>query len=344
MKKIKFAVVGCGNIGSRHLAILEAEQRADIVSVCDNEIDRCKEYSTLYGGVPYFLDYSGMIRHMDIDVINICTPHGLHAPMAIEAAEMGIHILVEKPMALTVNDAQKMITAAEENKVRLMVVRQNRYNVPISLTKRVLDEGRLGKIFMVQCNVMWNRYPGYYIESNWRGLKRLEGGALYTQVSHFLDLMIWWFGDIIDAKTAIATKNHDIEIEDCGNALLTFDSGVMGNLFWTTCVYNLNYEGSITVVGEKGTIKVGGKYLNKIDFWDIFAYPFPEDIEYIDKPNAYGEYQGTSSNHDKVMKDVVLELLGERHNVVEGDEGIRTIKAIETIYRSADPDFYRGLQ
>ena len=121
MKKIKFAVVGCGNIGSRHFAILEAEQRADIVSVCDNEIDRCKGYSTLYGGVPYFLDYSGMIRHMDIDVINICPPHGLHAPMAIEAAEMGIHILVEKPMALTVNDAQKMITAAEENKGWMMV-------------------------------------------------------------------------------------------------------------------------------------------------------------------------------------------------------------------------------
>jgi predicted dehydrogenase len=260
--------------------------------------------------------------------------------MAIEAAENGKHILVEKPMALTVGDSQKMIQAAKANDVLLMVVRQNRYNVPIGTTKRVLDEGILGKIFMVQCNVLWNRHQEYYEESNWRGIKKLEGGALYTQVSHYIDLLIWWFGDIIDAKVDMDTKNHNIEIEDCGNALLTFESGVMGNLLWTTCVYNKNFEGSITIVGENGIIKIGGQYLNQIDFWDILAYPLPDDIEFIDKPNAYGKYQGTSSNHDKVMQDVVSKLLGERHNIVEGDEGIRTIKAIEMIYKSASPNFY----
>lgn len=344
MNSVKFAVVGCGNIGSRHLAVLEEMPNAKIVGICDIEIEKCKKYSALYGNLPYYLDYSEMINNIDADVVNICTPHGIHAPMAIEAAIDGKHILVEKPMALTVKDSQNMIKVAGENNVRLMVVRQNRYNIPIAMTKKALDENRLGEVFMVQCNVLWNRHQDYYNESNWRGIKILEGGALYTQVSHFIDLLIWWFGDIVEAKVNMDTLNHDIEIEDCGNALLTFESGVLGNLLWTTCVYNKNFEGSITIVGEKGIIKIGGKYLNQIDYWDILAYPLPEDVEFNDKPNAYGKYQGTSSNHDKVMQDVVSILLGERHNIVEGDEGIRTIKAIELIYKSANPDFYGDFQ
>jgi predicted dehydrogenase len=163
----------------------------------------------------------------------------------------------------------------------------------------------------------------------------LEGGALHTQVSHFIDLMIWWFGSIIDAQTSLDTKNHDIEIEDCGQTIVRFESGAMGSIIWTTCVYNKNYEGSITIIGEKGTIKIGGQYLNKIEFWDVMSYPLPEDVEFTDKPNAYGKYQGTSSNHDKVVHDVVAELLNERHNVVEGDEGMKTIEAIELIYKHA---------
>jgi UDP-N-acetyl-2-amino-2-deoxyglucuronate dehydrogenase len=228
-----------------------------------------------------------------------------------------------------------MIEAAQRNHVKLMVVKQNRYNIPIALTKKALESGALGKIFMVQCHVLWNRHQGYYNESNWRGSLALEGGALHTQVSHFIDLMIWWFGDVTHAKTDIATFNHAIEIEDCGQTLLTFKSGTLGTIVWTTCVYNKNYEGSITIIGENGTIKIGGQYLNKIEFWDVKSFPLPEDIEFTDKPNAYGKYQGTSSNHDKVVHDVVAELLNERHNVVEGDEGMKTIEAIELIYNSA---------
>lgn len=333
--KIKFAVVGCGNIGKRHMAVIDEEPRAELSAFCDLDEAVCREYSHLYPGVPWFTDYSTMLNAVDIDVINICTPHGLHASMAIEAANLKRNILVEKPMALSPEDSTKMIEVAKENGVHLMVVKQNRFNVPIALTKMALDSGKLGRIFMVQSNILWNRHDGYYADSPWRGRKTLEGGALHTQASHFIDLLIWWFGDVVSAKANIATKNHKIEIEDCGTALLEFDSGVMGTLTWTTCVYNKNYEGSITIVGEHGTIKIGGQYLNKIEFWDVRSLPLPEDTAFVDKPNAYGKYQGTSSNHDKVIDSVVAKLLNERHNIVEGDEGIRTIKAIDKIYASA---------
>jgi len=334
MSEVKFAVVGCGAIGSRHLAVTAASPRAKVVACCDVDAEKREKYSKEYAIVG-FESYAEMLRKTEADVVSICTPHGLHAQMAIQACLAKKHVLVEKPMALTVADSNAMIRAAAENGVRLMVVKQNRYNVPIALTRTALQENRLGRIFMVQCSVLWNRHDGYYKASPWRGRNDLEGGALYTQVSHFLDLLIWWFGDVVDSQGSMATRNHDIEIEDCGFSTLAFSSGVMGNLAWTTCVFNKNYEGSITIVGEKGTIKIGGAYLNKIEFWDVQSYPLPEGVEFVDKPNAYGKYQGSSSNHDKVVDDVVARLLSERKNTVEGDEGIKTIHAIELIYRNS---------
>jgi predicted dehydrogenase len=333
---IKFAIVGCGAIGSRHAAVIDVEERGSITAFCDVDIEKARKLAETYNlDVHCCSDYQKLLAETNATVINICTPHGLHAEMAIQAAKAGKHILVEKPMALTVADANRMIKAAEENNVHLMVVKQNRFNVPIALTKKAIDSGNLGRIFMVKCDVLWNRHDGYYRDSNWRGRKDLEGGALYTQASHFIDLLNWWFGDVVEAEAHVSTKNHDIEIEDCGNALLKFETGVMGALTWTTCVYNKNYEGSITIIGEHGTIKIGGPYLNKIEYWDVRAFPLQDDIKFSDKPNAYGKYQGTSSNHDKVVNNVVAKLLDERHHVVEGDEGIMSIKAIEMIYNSA---------
>lgn len=333
--KIRFAVVGCGHIGKRHLAVISEEPRAQLVAFCDIDEAVCQTHAEQYPGIPWYTDYETMLRETDADVINICTPHGHHAHMAISAAEAKRHTLVEKPMALCSEDCQRMIETAKANGVQVMVVKQNRFNIPIAMTKMALDSGMMGRIFMVQANMLWNRHQGYYTDSKWLGRKALEGGALHTQASHFIDLMVWWFGDVVEAKADIATKNHAIEIEDCGSAILKFESKVMGSLTWTTCVYNKNYEGSITIIGEHGTIKIGGQYLNKIEFWDVRSFPLPDDIQFTDKPNAYGHYQGTSSNHDKVIGSVVAELLNERHNVVEGNEGIRTIQAIEKIYASA---------
>lgn len=332
MSKLKFAVAGCGSIGKRHIAVIDAEQDAELVAICDINEERCKELSALYNNVKYYTDYNLMLKELEVDIVNIATPHGLHAEMSIAAAKAKKNILVEKPMALHTEDCKAMITAAEENNVKLFVVKQNRYNTPIALTKNAIENGKLGKIFMVQCNVMWNRHQEYYTESDWRGKLALEGGALHTQVSHFIDLLVWWFGDLVQAKTVMDTLNHDIEIEDCGVSALKFDTGVIGSLFWTTCVYNNNFEGSITVIGEKGTIKIGGKYLNKIEYWDVQSYPLPENIDFEDKPNNYGKYQGTSSNHDKLINHLVGQFTENRKGVVEGDEAIKTIQAIDLIY------------
>jgi predicted dehydrogenase len=334
MKRTKFAIVGCGSIGKRHIAVIDAEERAQVVAICDVNPDTAREQAMLYDGLPVFTNYSQMLTEVDADIISIATPHALHADMAIEALEAGFDVLVEKPMALTVSDCQRMNDAAKRTGMRLWVVKQNRHNVPVRLAKDVIDKGMLGKIFMIKCDILWNRYQGYYDDSPWRGNKALEGGALFTQASHFIDLLIWWCGDVVSAQGHAETQNHNIETEDSGVAILNFSSGTIGSLVWTTCVYNKNFEGSITIIGERGTIKIGGKYLNKIEFWDVEGYPLPEGIDFSDKPNAYGKYQGTSSNHDKVIKALISHLHHEGNETVDGFEGMKSIAAIEYIYEA----------
>jgi len=331
---IKFAVVGCGSIGKRHIAVLDSMANAELVAICDLDADRREEQSELYDKIPNYVSYEEMLVEAAPEVVCICTPHHLHMEMAIAAAELKVNIVVEKPMALSVADCNRMIEAAEKSGVLLSVVKQNRYNVPVRLAKDALSKGRLGKIFMVKCDILWNRYQGYYDDSPWRGQVDEEGGSLFTLASHFIDLLVWWFGDVTEVVTFMETQNHQIETEDSGCAVLKFDSGTMGSMVWTTCVYNNNYEGSITIVGEKGTIKIGGQYLNKIEYWDVSGYPLPDTIDYDDQPNMYGKYQGTSSNHDKVLHAVIEKLLQEDVEVVEGGEGMRSIAAIEKIYNS----------
>tara|TARA_B100000929_G_scaffold288640_1_gene277520 strand:- start:276 stop:1292 length:1017 start_codon:yes stop_codon:yes gene_type:complete len=334
MNKLKFAIVGCGHIGMRHLKIIQAEKNAELVAVCDNDHNILEILSQNYPDLDLYENFSEMLLKSGADVICICTPHGFHSKMSVEAVKAKKHVLVEKPMALDSAQSREMIKEAEKNGVRLFVVKQNRYNKPINLTNEALKKQKLGRIFIVQCNVMWNRNQDYYNQSSWRGKKSTEGGALFTQVSHFLDLLVWWFGEIEEAKTLVETLNHNIEIEDCGVSSLKFANGALGSLVWTNCVYNSNYEGSITILGEKGSIKIGGQYLNEIEFWDVNSYPLPIDTEFEDRPNSYGSYQGSSSNHDKLMHDLILQVVNDRKGVVEGEEGLKSIKAIEKIYRN----------
>ena len=333
--KINFAVAGCGHIGKRHLAVIEADPDAELVAFCDVDQDKLAAYRERYPHAQAYTDYEKMLRDTEADVVAICTPHGLHSIMSIQAAYAGKNILVEKPMALTSIESERMIAAAAENDVKLYVVKQNRYNQPILLTKQALDEGRLGRPLMVQCNVIWNRNDAYYQQSPWRGNRHLEGGALQTQVSHFLDLMVWWFGEITQAKTIMDTLNHDIQIEDCGSSALRFESGVIGSLLWTTCAYQQNYEGSLTLICERGLIKIGGKYLNEIEHWNVEDFPQPTGLTLDDQPNDYGSYQGSSSNHDKLIHDLIGQLVERRQGVVEGGEGLKSIRAIERIYGAA---------
>ncbi|MGB7394950.1 MAG: Gfo/Idh/MocA family oxidoreductase, partial [Pricia sp.] len=328
-------VVGIGHIGKRHVSVIHNEPDAQLVAVCDTDTEKMRRDAIIANEVATYTDFDEMLEKGDFDILCVCTPHGLHSEMSRKAARAKKHVLVEKPMGLSVAESEEMIRVAEENKVGLFVVKQNRYNVPIKLTQKALKENRLGKIFMVQCNVMWNRNQAYYQQSPWRGKKESEGGALHTQVSHFLDLLVWWFGTIKESKTIMDTLNHDIEIEDAGVSALRFESGVIGSLFWTTCVYNVNYEGSITIIGEKGTIKIGGKYLNEIEFWDVQSYPLPADQEFDDTVNEYGTYQGSSSNHDQLIHSLIGQIIENRRGVVEGAEGMKTIKAIEKIYQNS---------
>jgi predicted dehydrogenase len=334
-RRVTMAVIGCGNIGSRHLHFMSENPEAEISAVCDTDPAVCDKYAAQYN-VPGFTDYQQLLDTIDTDVVSICTPHALHTRQTIQAIDAGKHVLVEKPMALTVGDALRMKKAAADKGLHLMVVWQNRHNVPIRLTHEALRAGKLGRVFMVHCSVFWNRPQSYYDLSDWRGGRRLEGGALFTQCSHFLDLLIHFFGDVDSVNSIGDTKNHDIEIEDCGSAILQFQSGVLGSLTYTTCVHRKNYEGSITIIGERGTIKIGGPYLNTIDYWDVQDYPLPTDIEFNDKPNQYSAYSGSASNHDKVIADVVATVrAADGVSRAPGwTDGHRVVRAIQMIYQS----------
>ncbi|MEO9967951.1 MAG: Gfo/Idh/MocA family oxidoreductase [Reichenbachiella sp.] len=333
---VKTAVIGCGNIGKRHIAVFDNNTNTELAGVYDSSSQAAQaQVDTYQNRFERFDSMESVLKNSSLDLISICTPHHLHKEQTIAALEAGKHVLVEKPMALKTSDAKKMIEVAKAENRRLYVMKQNRFNVPIELTRDALNSGKLGKIYMVECNVYWNRNPEYYSNSDWRGHRQSEGGALFTQASHFIDLLVWWFGDMTEARALVDTKMQNIEIEDCGNAAIAFESGVQGNLTWTTCVYNKNYEGSITIIGEKGTVKIGGPYLNQIDYWDVQSYPLPTNINFADLPNNYGKYQGTSSNHHKVVAEIVKDLNGEKCDIVEGTEGIRSIDAIEKIYNSA---------
>jgi len=331
--RIRFAIVGCGSIGKRHIAVVKANPEADLVAICDIDRSKTKEQSDLYGGIPIFISFEKMLDEVDCDVINIATPSHLHASMSILAMEKGFNVLAEKPMALTTSECNKINKVANKSKKKFWVVKQNRFNIPVLLTKEAIDNHWLGKIHLIKCDVLWNRHQKYYDDSPWRGKKALEGGALYTQASHFIDLLVWWFGDIIKAHTTVATRAHKIEVEDIGVSVVEFSNRAIGSIIWTTCIYEKNYEGSITVIGEKGTVKIGGEYLNKIEFWNIKEHPLPKNVKFTDKPNAYGKYQGTSSNHEKVIAAIISELKGHKHETVDGFEGIRSVSGIETIFR-----------
>lgn len=329
---VRIAVVGCGHIGRRHLRVVSDEPRARLVGFCDSDTAAAERAAADYPEARRYADFAAVLADDDVDLVSVCTPHGLHAEMSIAAAAAGKHVLVEKPMSLNRADADRMIAAAREHDVRVFVVKQNRFNTPVRLVREALDAGKLGRVYLAQCNVLWNRHAEYYEQSAWRGSLALEGGVLHTQVSHFLDLLIWWFGDVVEARGIVERLAQRIEFEDVGVAALRFDSGTLGSLTWTTLAYNANLEGSITLLAERGNIKVGGKYLNRIEHWDVQAYPMPETESFEDKPNDYGSYQGSSNNHDKMVEELVGNLLERRSGLVEGAEGMRTIAAIETIY------------
>jgi UDP-N-acetyl-2-amino-2-deoxyglucuronate dehydrogenase len=260
MTKIKFAVIGYGNIGKRHVHHIMANPDAELVGICDLQTEKIT--SEELKSIPVFSDHVDMLKQVDAEVINVCTPNYLHSVHTVEALKTGRHVVCEKPMATSSAECQRMIEAAEKMDKTIFVVKQNRYNEPVQQVKKLLNEKALGAIYFVNINCFWNRNEYYYNESSWRGKKRDDGGCLFTQFSHFIDILYYLFGDIDGVQGKVKNFNHPYtEVEDSGAFVIENKLGSIINFNFSTCSYQKNMEGAITILGEKGTVKIGGQYL-----------------------------------------------------------------------------------
>ena len=333
MKELNFGIIGCGRIGKRHAG--HANNYGRLVAVCDIHNETAKAVSKEYNARSYTRIEEFLQKEKgNIDVIAICTPNGMHYEHTLLCLNAGYHVICEKPMALDKIQAGEMIQCAEENNKRLFVVKQNRFNPPVKELKKLLDQDVLGEIYSVQLNCFWNRNFDYY-ENSWKGTKDLDGGTLFTQFSHFIDLLIWMFGEIKTAKGFSENKHHQniIEFEDCGVIALKFRNGILGSIHYTVNSYEKNMEGSITLFAKNGTLKIGGQYLNELEYQLIKNY---DDIKLPEgnAPNNYGNYVGSMSNHNEIYKNVVEVLQTNGKISTSGYEGLKTIEAIQLIYEA----------
>lgn len=335
MEDVRFAVIGNGNIGGRHIAFLLETQGAIIHTVCDVDEDRARKGAEV-AGCRYCTDFEEVLSDPDVDVIDICTPSGLHAEMSVQAMEAGKHAISEKPMALSLTDADMVIETEKRTGRKYFLVKQNRYNPPVLALRKVMEQGNMGDVFMISSEVYWNRRRAYYDDENWRGTLRLDGGALFTQSSHFIDLIIWLGGIPKSVTSTMKNIEHPyIETEDLGSLRIEFENGCVAVMNYTTATFGQNLEGSITVLGTGGSVKVGGKYLNELTQWNVGGIEKP-DLPPGRPPNTYkGGYQGSMSNHDKVLRNVVEVLRGNEEKSVLIKEGRLTVEVMQAAHISA---------
>ncbi|HXB30741.1 MAG TPA: Gfo/Idh/MocA family oxidoreductase [Puia sp.] len=329
----KFGIVGCGRIAQRHAEHIQ--NSGILLAVCDTDINKAKALGEKYKA-KWFNSLEAMLASCpEIDVVSVCTPNGLHAEHSITALKAGRHVLCEKPMALTVPDCSEMINAAERANKRLFIVKQNRFNPPVEAVKKLIDSGGLGKIYSVQLNCFWNRNEDYY-KNSWKGTKDLDGGTLYTQFSHFIDLLYWFVGDIEMVMAVTDNFHHKglIEFEDTGMVILKFLNGAIGTINYTVNAFKKNMEGSLTIFAEKGTVKIGGQYLNELEYQSLEGESI-SDLPPGNPPNNYGQYFGSMSNHDKVYQNLISVLKGNGTIATSGMEGLKTVEIIEKIYQQA---------
>jgi UDP-N-acetyl-2-amino-2-deoxyglucuronate dehydrogenase len=331
-EKIKFALIGCGRIGERHCE--QIAKYGALVAVCDIEFNKAENVAKKYGCLA-FKSSDEMLESVaaEADVISVCSPNGLHAQHSISALNGGFHVLCEKPMAINSEDCGEMIHAAESANKRLFIVKQNRFNPPVKAVKELIENGSLGKIYSVQLNCFWNRNNDYYLNS-WKGTLDIDGGTLFTQFSHFVDLLYWYFGDVEDLKAYANNFNHKsiIEFEDTGVVILRFKSGTLGTINYTVNSYDKNMEGSLTIFAENGTVKIGGQYLNELEYQQIKNMKIG-NLPDGNKPNNYGNYTGSMSNHDLLYKNLIDVLAGKDSISANMFEGLKTVEIIERVYR-----------
>ena len=325
---LNFAIIGCGRIAKRH-----AEQMArhgKLVAVCDIILAKADEFAALYDAKVYYSIEALLQAETDLSLVAVCTPNGLHATHSIKALEAGNHVLCEKPLCIAAEEGKMMIAAAEKAGKKLFVVKQNRYNPPVAFLKDLIVKGKLGKIYSFQINCFWNRPGAYY--TAWKGTKELDGGTLFTQFSHFIDLLYWLLGDVAAVKIIIKNFAHpSIEFEDSGIVAFEMQSGAIGSLNYTVNSFEKNMEGSFTVFAEKGTVKIGGQYLNELEYCAVDGIEKP-DLPTGNPANGYGFYQGSMSNHDKVYENLIKALEDDKHEFASADDGLKTVEIIKKIY------------
>ena len=331
-RRIRFALVGCGRIAEKHFEALEKHaERAELVAVCDTDpaaLARAAARTRARG----FATLDALLAQSDAEVIVLATPSGIHAAQAIQAAEAGRHVVTEKPMATRWHDGERMVAACDKAGVGLFVVKQNRMNATIQLLKRAIEKKRFGRIYMVSVNVFWSRPQAYYDSAAWRGTWEFDGGAFMNQASHYVDLLDWLIGPVESVHAFTATLARRIEVEDTGVASIRWRSGALGSVSVTMLTHQKNFEGSITILGETGSVRIGGVAVNEIQAWD-FADSDPDDAKVRD-----ASYQTTSVygfGHPAYYDNVIRALRGEASAETDGREGLRSLELLIGMYLSA---------
>ena len=331
-RKIRVAVVGCGRIAANHFKAIEAhKEHLQLAAVCDNNHAALEAAQNQYQ-VTGYSSLQELLQMADVDLVILCTPSGLHPSQAIMAARAGRHVMTEKPMATRWSDGLNMVRACDEAGVHLLVVKQNRRNATLQLVKQAMDKGRFGRIYMATINVFWSRPQSYYDSSEWRGTWEFDGGALMNQASHYVDLVDWLIGPVESVQAYVGTLARNIQVEDTATVGIRWRSGALGSVNVTMLAYPRNLEGSITILGENGTVRVGGVAVNEIQRWE-FAKPEPED-EQVKSAN----YETTSVygfGHPLYYENLVKVLRGEAAPETDGREGLRSLELLIASYLSA---------
>jgi predicted dehydrogenase len=336
MSKLRFALVGCGSIARKHASALhDYLEEAEIGAFVDRDLARAKEFSAKYGA-PAFSDIGELMRTVGdrIDVFSVLTPSGAHCENVLQLAEYGRPIVVEKPMALRLEDADRMIEACDLNGVKLFVVHQNRYNPPIVKAREALEHGRLGRLALGTVRLRWTRDQAYYDSESWRGTWRYDGGVFMNQAAHHIDMLTWFFGPVESVRAMAATRLVRIECEDTGVAVVRFESGALGVVEATTAVRPKDLEGSISILGEKGSIVIGGFFMNDLVTWN-FAGKQPADEDVF---ATHGRNPPGFNNHGEYLRDVIASVQTKKAALVDGLAGRRSLELITALYESVETD------
>jgi predicted dehydrogenase len=335
MNRTKFALVGCGKIAKKHVHVIENYlDDAEVVGFCDIEVARAKEYADKSSAKAY-ASVEEMMKEIgdEVDIISILTPSGAHAQNVTELAVYGKPLVVEKPIALKLEDADEIIRVCDAHGVKIFIVHQNRYNLPIMKAREAFDEGRFGKLVMGTVRLRWKRDQAYYDSADWRGTWAYDGGVFTNQASHLIDMLTWFMGDVESVKAIAATRLVDIECEDTGAALIRFSNGAIGIIEATTATRPKDLEGSISVLGENGSVVIGGFFMNELNTWE-FNDARPSDEHAIEEFGSNPE--GWGYNLGEYMKDVIRSIENDKAGLVDGLEGRKSLELISAIYESIE--------